>query len=123
MTREEYEKELKYVVNGDQDPCEDAISRQAAIDAMYDLCGEESLKDNPWRDNPHIDSIIDAIEHLHPVTPKQKMGRWIKVVTETDSFGNETYRYECSECGFFAFFGTERYCPYCGAKMEVSENG
>ena len=67
------------------------------------------------------DDVMFGLDRLPSVTPKQKMGRWIKVVTETDSFGNETYRYECSECGFFAFFGTERYCPYCGAKMAESE--
>ncbi len=55
------------------EPCEDCISRRAVMDAMYELCGEGSLKDDPWRDNPHIDSIIDAIEHLPSVTPKQKM--------------------------------------------------
>lgn len=53
------------------EPCEDCISRRAVMDAMYELCGEGSLKDNPWRDNPHIDSIIYAIEHLPSVTSKQ----------------------------------------------------
>ena len=98
--------------------CTDAISRQAVMDAMYDLCGEESLKDNPWRDNPHIDSITDAIEHLPSVTPKQKMGRWIYTGDYiTDGM------LKCSECGF-EHDVSERfsYCPNCGAKMEESED-
>ena len=52
-----------------------------------------------------------------------KTGHWVKVVTETDSLGNETYHYECSECsGWGSFFGAERYCPNCGAKMAESED-
>lgn len=51
--------------NNESQPCEDAISRQAVIDAMYALCNTgETLKENPWRDNPHIDAITDAIEDL-----------------------------------------------------------
>lgn len=88
----------------------DAISRQAVLDlvADYDLS---------------MGQVVRGIHALAPVTPKQKMGRLIKVVTEADYLGNETYHYECSECGFKSFFGTERYCPNCGAKMEVEENG
>ena len=52
----------------EQDPCEDAISRQAVLNALYALCDTgESLKENPWRDNPHIDAVIETIEELPPV--------------------------------------------------------
>lgn len=50
---------------------EDAISRQAAIDAMYSLCGDGTLKENEWRDNPHIDSIIDALKDLPSVSTEK----------------------------------------------------
>jgi len=51
--------------------CGDAISRQAVLDAMYALCGTgETLKENPWRDNPHIDAVVEAIEELPSVTPQ-----------------------------------------------------
>ena len=51
--------------------CEDAISRQAVINAMYDLCADGKDRiDNPWRDNPNIDAIIDAIENLPSIQPK-----------------------------------------------------
>jgi len=100
--------------------CTDAISRQAVLDGIDNYI-EKAQSTGAKDDFISFEELV--VKALPPVTPKQKMGHWIKVVTETDSFGNETYRYECSECGFFAFFGTERYCPYCGAKMEVSENG
>ena len=53
-----------------QEPCEDCVSREAVIQAMYDLCDTgETLKENVWRDNPHIDTIIDTIENLPSVNP------------------------------------------------------
>lgn len=53
-----------------KESCE-AVSREAVLQGMYDLCNTgETLKENPWRDNPHIDAIIDMIENLPPVTPK-----------------------------------------------------
>ena len=132
----------------EQEPCEDAISRQAVMDAMYELCGEGSLKDNPWRDNPHIDSIIYTIEDLPSVTPKQetvtefadrcrecgsmigrnmkqKMGRWIREKKHhKDDFQEFDYwDVRCSECGARKRIGWTniRHCPMCGAKMEESE--
>lgn len=58
--------------------CNDAISRQAVLNAMYELCDTgETLKENPWRDNPHIDGVVEAIEELPSVNPQQRTGRWI----------------------------------------------
>lgn len=63
---------LKRVVElADREPCEDCKSTQSVIKAMYDLCADgKNRTDNPWRDNPHIDAIIDAIENLPSVKPK-----------------------------------------------------
>jgi hypothetical protein len=59
----------------EKEPCDDLISKQAALNAMYALCDTgETLKENPWRDNPHIDAITDALDTLRPVTPKEKTG-------------------------------------------------
>lgn len=92
----------------------DAISRQAAVNAIYDLCGENvSLKENPFRDNPHMDAVVDELENLPSVTPQPKLGRWI------DSHIPESMLCECSECGFTCDAYSFNYCPNCGAKMEV----
>jgi hypothetical protein len=99
-----------------QEPCEDCVSRQAVLDDMYELCNtEETLEENPWRDNPHIDAITDAIENLPSVTPQQKVGKWIAVENEE----MKTVGYYCSECDLP--METEyrtNFCPNCGAKME-----
>lgn len=104
-------------------PCGDTVSRQAVIQAMYDLCDTgETLKENIWRDNPHIDAIIDTIENLPSVTPKQRTGHWVEI-------GDEPYdTWECDNCGFVIdgsgcvdpeeYRDIYKYCPNCGAKME-----
>lgn len=95
-------------------PAIDAISRQAVLDAMYALCDTgESLKENPWRDNPHIVAITDAIDNLPPVTPQPKTGHWI-IIDDCERFIAK-----CSECGRIEdsrMISKYSYC-HCGAKM------
>lgn len=94
--------------------CEDAVSRQAVLDAMYALCDTgETLKENPWRDNPHIDAVVETIEQIPSVNPHPKTGQWI--YDRTRDWDGEC-KYECSECGM----GSDvdyAYCMRCGAKM------
>jgi len=125
-------------------PCEDAISRQAAIDAMFALCDTgETLKENPWRDNPHIDAVTETIERLPSVNPQhteaeiQKMqeleqaeiqkayelgkaedpktGHWIDIMV------GDMPAQACDQCNTFyplAYTGGwHNYCPNCGIKM------
>lgn len=105
------------------EPCEDAVKREAVIQAMYDLCDTgETLKENVWRDNPHIDAIIDTIENLPSATPKQKTGKWIKYAAPR--CGEQHYK--CTNCDDYVNFGQYgdyytkdfKFCPHCGAKME-----
>lgn len=84
----------------EQEPCINAISRQAVLDlAKFD--GRENLG-----------SIIHAfdVEQLPPVKPAEKMGHWI-------SIGD--FECRCSECQLWCYKrNRSRYCPSCGAKME-----
>lgn len=98
---------------------EDAISRQAAIDAMYVLCDTgETLKENPWRDNPHIDAVVETIEQIPSVNPQPKTGHWI-LLDECSNSG-----YYCSEChkklvkeGWSGTVKKIKYCPNCGCRI------
>lgn len=97
----------------------DAISRQAVLNAMYELCNTgETLKENPWRDNPHIDAVVEAIEELPLVTPQQRPGRWIQ--KEEADEAEPFIIWECSECSETQKRRT-KHCPDCGCKMEVEE--
>lgn len=62
------------------EPCEDAISRQAALVCIKSLYPDMPIVDimdarRKWREKyaPYFE-CENAIESLHPVTPKQKMG-------------------------------------------------
>jgi Zn finger protein HypA/HybF involved in hydrogenase expression len=139
MTKEEREEAINYFKNKlenevygakynklsiealEMEICEDCISRQAAIDSMYALCATgETLEENPWRDNPHIDAITDALDNLQPVIPQQKYGKWIKQTLSVKPFGEDTVL--CDQCAFMTDKDSGyNYCPNCGAKMESEE--
>ena len=101
---------------------EDAISRQATIDALKnleDLQGRNVFTKNglyPW----------NVIAQLPSVTPKQMTGHWIihdeSITLPTG--GTATGGVICSECGYkthnkgHAIIGCPyNYCPNCGCRM------
>lgn len=139
MTREEIIRNLKYTMEKhkndtvstfstnislmckdildylEQESCEDAISRQAAIEAVIDLCKYYTPTKSVY--HPHMDFVIEALQDLPPVTPQQKTGQWQQDLDGT---------YLCSECGSGfkeqpTLMGKPMFawCPSCGAKMEV----
>ena len=73
---------LKRMLDELQEPCEDAISRQAAIDAIYAcyIGGKEAVDKAPANDQyaEGIDEAVCAVEDLPPVTPQPKT-EWIPV--------------------------------------------
>ena len=96
----------------EQQPCEDAISRQAALN---------SLIDNTHLDGYDLAEALDAIENKEKLpSVTQKSGRWIMS-------DDGLYRPICDKCGAHPWKGyiptveeaTEvfKYCPNCGAKM------
>lgn len=61
------------------------------------------------------------------MTDDRRSGRWIKS-HRTDSITGRPQMilgYECSECGAWVTYGIRflKYCPNCGAKMEIREGG
>ena len=91
----------------EQEPCDDAISRQAVLDlvADYDLS---------------MGQVVKGIHDLPSVTPQPKMGRWIMS-------DDGLYRPICNNCGAHPWKGyiptveeatdVFKYCPNCGANM------
>lgn len=63
----------------EQEPCEDTISRQAALGCCR----------NEWEEEVEM-----RLKSLPSVTPKQKIGRWIAIENEE----MEVVGYYCSEC-------------------------
>lgn len=88
---------------------DDAISRQAVIDSLHSKFADGFDSDRWWNSM----SVLYAINKVPSVSTK-KTGRWEKL-----SVG-----YGCSECSLCTNkHGIEfyRYCPNCGAKMEMEE--
>lgn len=95
-----------------QKPCTDAISRQAVIDAI------EKTKSAMTTDGEIYVAKINAemnIQQLSSVST-EKTGRW-----EKHSYFKDAYI--CSVCntGGNMVYKDFKYCPNCGAKMEVEE--
>ena len=94
------------------EPCEDCISRRAARKIILD-------EFEGWPTDEEVAQLkrlTKQIDDLPSVTPKQKMGRWLKVDDE------EPIAYDCSECGAMVS-RRYRFCPDCGAKMVELQEG
>ena len=103
-----------------QEPCEDAISRQAVLaliteyqkgfDAVMNIGGKVSMEE-----------LADDIKLLNSsVTPQPKIGHWINK-SQRSGCGVLFVASECTCCGKKTPFNCDefiyRYCPNCGAKM------
>lgn len=100
----------------EQEPCEDAISRQALYE-WIDGWKEKNKYYHPHTKNEIIPicEVIDIIQSLPSVTPKPKIGHWKSV--EPGLFDSVSIRWECSECKKSDRFRSN-FCFNCGAKME-----
>ena len=151
MTREEIIRNLKYTMEKhkndtvntfdtnisvmckdileylEQEPCEDAISRQAVLASIKALYPDMPIVNifggrQKWLEKyaPYFE-CENAIEQLQPAKPPT--GHWIRF----KEFENGYYHIKCSECGqYWSIDGHAKifkYCFNCGAKMEVEQNG
>lgn len=88
----------------EQQPCEDYISREAALLALTGM-------DLPTDRDKLIALFTDRIQHLPPVTPQRPKGKWIEIEIDAGEF-----IYKCTECGM-RVINPYKYCPICGADM------
>lgn len=100
-----------------QQTCEDCISRQAAIDCLnadLTIDGKENMETVV----DYINGAFKQIKALPSVTPRQKVGKWIRIDKD---------KLKCSECEVIHYIAQYpqsaniNYCPNCGTKMEVGE--
>ena len=94
-----------YFTECEQEPCEDAVSRKAAIVQL----SHNKIEDDDC--DVIIQKDIEAIKALPPVTPKPRTGKWIDC-------GERDPIYRCSECGERVFGSYYKFCPYCAADMK-----
>lgn len=91
----------------EQQPCEDAISRQAVFDNAYAY--GNGLEPEGYCVN------VEDIQALPSVTPSRPRGKWIEHPHECGS--NWEYpKYECSKCHIWVEDDSD-FCPCCGVDM------
>ena len=112
----EWLKELKQLK--EQEPCEDAISRQDLLKAVstWDKFGcDADTKLVPYQDHYipyiHYDDVVKCIKGMSSVTPQPKTGHWIDMGSGQ----------ECSECGEIqhGYDNFRFYCAKCGSKNVI----
>ena len=100
------------------EPCEDAVSREAVLDAI-----DKWVKDKSTYIALAINegmSLLERIKALPPVTPKPKTGYWIDdCPMMTDEGLVRVIRCSCCNEQRKDYYGVSKnYCPKCGTKME-----
>ena len=105
---------LSDIDNTKLEPCEDAISREETLNKINALVAKYIPLMLPgW---PLPLDIARTICGMPSVTPKQKVGKWIRSWCEWQQY------LECSKCGYETGLRCDtKYCPNCGAKMEVED--
>jgi len=102
----------------EQEPCEDAVSRQAELDGLASIAKAKAKSD---AQKSLMGRVMFFVEQLPPVTPQPKMGHWIKI-QKTQKGCHDctiiTYEYHCSECDSINVSPYKKYCPNCGCAME-----
>ena len=98
----------------EQEPCEDAISRQAVLDINFKRIILTTAKP--------AETIEQKVKALSSVNPQPKTGHWIEHPEIETSTPEYLMFYECSECGDKQCFcksdiHKKHFCNNCGAKM------
>jgi hypothetical protein len=115
-----------------QEPCNDAVSRQAVLDKIYNVDGMEEFENS----NIFAKHYADIVKALPPVTPKSetvtefadrcrecgkmRKGHWI--------YDETIENWQCSKCNetpkTMGYVGTAdfmaehfKFCNHCGARM------
>ena len=96
----------------EQEPCEDAISRQAILGLP-----KRKLK-NYFGDVIGECIGVSEIKNLPSVTPKQKTGHWIKGECNCPVCGED--KYKDLDADVWSDW-QPKFCPNCGAKMESED--
>ena len=95
----------------EQEPCEDVISRQAALDIYDDY--------NIAIENGELEAYRKHRKRLLKLPPvnsqEPKTGQWREDIDNNRRW--DRVRFYCSECGDWQTYGKSHYCPNCGAKM------
>lgn len=111
MTDRETTKLLKKAVaaleeRANAQPCEDAISRVDALNAVT-MAEFRNV-------------AIENIKKI-PNTYQKPTGKWTETSLTQVSGGDFNRGFKCSCCDYVTVVDDFNYCPHCGARMEAEE--
>lgn len=99
----------------EQEPCEDVISRQAAIDAIRRIgmckCSTNEIE--------AIDECRRAVEAIPPATAEPKTGHWI---TDAKTYYEELKKRGLGVDEYTPYFTDDIACSECLAKYSMLDN-
>lgn len=115
--RERYHALSMAIESLKQEPCEDCVSRQAAIDAIETYLDEYNDLDIEGLHSEKWCAMSEARMVLEELPSVERVGHWVLVK------GSNGKDYDkCSECLHTQeITGVKNYCAVCGARM-VSED-
>ena len=104
-----YEEAVNMAIQAlEQEPCEEAISRQAIIEAIH----EADM--NAYDERSLIRDLKQRVNELPPVKPQPKTGYWILADEQNkEDVENDNYRFICSECQCSDIHAKDTIVPYC----------
>ena len=104
----------------EQEPCEDAISRQATVERLCKLADFMNKK-REGLGSPYIMAalFIQDNKNEFPSVNPQQTGHWKRISIDKYS-EHAKYWYRCDRCGKDNLGNTD-WCPNCGAKMDESQ--
>lgn len=118
----DYQVAFDMAINAlEQQPCEDAISRQAVMDLLQNESEEIYITSNGRTKICVAEIDVEDLKALPTVSCSEKpnrSGEWIRV---------DDTKLKCSECEVIHFIaqypqGQIKFCPNCGARMQVVGN-
>jgi hypothetical protein len=101
------------------EPSADCISRAKALEMLGDEPENWTDTEKEIQEVNNYRWFKSILEELPPVTPQQRVGKWIQTKDDCDGVNFYDFSFECSKCGREQSFKSN-YCPNCGAKMEVN---
>ena len=106
----------------EQEPCDDAISREELLKAIdtWDKFGcDADTKLVRYQEHYvpyiHYDDVVKCIKGMPPVRPQEQTGHWKRISMDRYTT-HAQYWYKCDKCGKDNLGNTD-WCPNCGAKM------
>lgn len=107
------------------EPCTDAISRQAVLEALRTMYDTHIIKTEDGDEYIDYNDTVYEIEALPSVNPQEpKTGHWIFHTSFDKGHKNCNECIECSQCHTWLghdCYAKTPYCPICGTKMAESE--